>query len=100
MQKHENKLKIVNKSSKMYYSSDDSQNWSGMPWISIEYRENIWSFALTDLDEPGRTLGSPTASQIDSYHHVELSRGVLMCRDFAQLGLSSELAHLQCGCHL
>ena len=70
-----------------------------MPWISIEYRENMWSFALAGLDAARRTLGPPTASQIDSYHHVELFCDVLMCRGIDQLGLSSELAHLQCGGH-
>ena len=71
----------------------------GFLWISIEYRENLRRFALADLDEPGSTLGSPTASQIVSYHHIELSRGVLMCRGFAKLGLGAELAHLQCESH-
>ena len=74
-------------------------NKAGIPWISIEYRENLCRFALTDLDDAGSTLRSPTASGIDSYHHVEVFRDVLICRDVAQLGLSSELAHLQCGSH-
>ena len=44
-------------------------------------------------------MRSPKAFQIASYHHVQLFRGVMMCRGFAQLGLSSELARLQCGSH-
>ena len=65
----------------------------------IEYRENLQRFALADLDDFRSTLWSPTASEIDSYHHVEGFCDALICRDFAQLRLGSELAHLECGSH-